>query len=120
MGNRFFVTPGNYLNSYVPNIVSDKRTKPISIRYGYSQQDSITYNYTETYYPEGLPEDIQITTKFGEYEKRVIPTNGKVELIRTFIIYDGIYPVEDFEEFKKFINSVNKSDNEKIVLISKT
>ncbi len=120
IGKRLFISPEKYFDSDLSKISESKREKPISVKYGYTQIDTLIYDLPENLYIEGAPKTYELNTKFGSYKKDVQVEQGKVVYIRKFVFNDGTYPATDFEMFKDFVNSVLKSDRDKLVLLNKT
>lgn len=120
IGNRLFLSPEKFFESYLSKVSEKTREKSINIKYGYSQLDTLIYKIPENVYVEGSPKTYELDTKFGSYKKEYNLEQGKVTIIRKFIFNDGTYPASDFEDFKDFVNSVLKSDRDKLVLLNKT
>ncbi|MEQ8242460.1 DUF3857 domain-containing protein [Fulvivirga sp.] len=120
IGKRLFISPEKYFDSDLRKISESNREKPITVKYGYSQYDTLIYKVPENVYIEGTPKTYELDTKFGSYKKEFNLEQGKVMITRKFIFNDGTYPASDFEEFKDFVNSVLKSDRDKLVFLNKT
>lgn len=120
LGKRLFLDPGKYTRSYLSKLTSTERKQPIKIKYGYTQIDSIVYDLPVNMIIENESEDIILETKFGNYQRSVNKDSGKVILQREFKLNNGEYSIDDYNEFKEFVNSVIKHDNEQIVLLEKT
>ncbi len=120
IGSRWFISPGKYFESYLDRLPDSKRTKPIRIRYGYSQVDTLKYTFPENLFPESRPKAVSIISDYGKYIRTLKEGNGEMTIIREFVFNDGVYPAEEYDHFKKFINAVIKEDNRKIVLLDKT
>lgn len=119
-GNRLFFKPGKYSNSYMKKLPSGKRRTPIEIRYGYTQIDSVIINPPPSFIFEKLLTTKEINTKFGSYQRKLVNNQGQLLYIRKFVIKADLYPQSEYEEFREFINSVNRFDQEQVVLIDKT
>jgi hypothetical protein len=106
--NRFTRIPDRYRN----------RRLPIKINRGFKDIDEVEIKLPTSYKVEALPENEFIETKFGSY-KTEIETKDEQTLIykRQFIINDGEFPKEDYEDFRDFYKKVAKLDNSKIALI---
>jgi len=97
-----------------------KRINPFEISRGFSDYDEFTINLPNGYTIEAMPNDLEITTKFGDYKAEFIVENeNKIIYKRTFISYEGFYPKEDYEYFRNFREQVSRNDNAKIVLVKK-
>lgn len=97
-----------------------ERKNDVYIRNGYLDTDDIEVKIPEGYNFDQANIYKSIDTKFGKYSVSVSKDeNGKVKYKRTFLIKEGLYPKEEYKNFSKFINQVNKNDNLKIVFNKK-
>ena len=66
---------------------------------------------------EAMPDNIELSNKFGIYKTEIIKKD-ELNLVykRKLLLKKGIYPKEDFEEFRLFIEKVKKNDNSKILV----
>lgn len=119
-GKRLFLTP-NLMNrhAYIPEKV-DNRKYDVVIRTGYVDYDTIRYQIPESAYPEFLPQDVKISSRFGEYECGYKMEQGKLMYIRKMTMNKGKYPADSYKELQDFYRNVNKADNVKVVLLTKT
>lgn len=63
-----------------------------------------------------LPEKTEIKSIFGEYYSEVKVVNNRIQYIRKFSLFKGIYPPDKYNMLLQFYESVEKADNTKIVL----
>lgn len=119
-GKRLFLTP-NLMNrsTFIPEKLDARKTN-IVIRSSYLDLDTIRYHLPEEIYPEFLPEPVSIKSAFGEYESKYVIDQGSVIYIRKMKSNKGEFPAATYNSFIDFYKSVNKSDNTKIVFLSKT
>lgn len=119
-GKRFFFTP-NLMNrsTYIPEKLKERKTNVV-IRTGYVDIDTIRYKLPENIYPEFLPEPQKHMSRFGEYESSFKMDKDGLLYIRKLKMKEGEYPASTYQELTDFYKSLNKSDNIKIVLLSKT
>ncbi|MBT1685222.1 DUF3857 domain-containing transglutaminase family protein [Dawidia soli] len=119
-GKRIFLTP-NLMNrsTFVAEKV-DARKMPVVLESGFTDLDTIRYHLPDGVYPEFLPEPVKITSRFGEYESRCILDDKGLLYVRRLKQVKGQFPAESYKEFADFYKGVNKADNVKIVLLSKT
>ena len=120
MGKRLFLNPGKYISAGIKKMTEEERSRPISIRYGYTQVDTIIYAVPENHRIEGSSSPVLLETAYGTYRKEIIQSQQKITVLRKFALKDGIYPTEAIDEFKAFINTVVKNDRRQIVLVNKT
>lgn len=119
-GKRLFVTP-NLMNrsTFIPEKVDD-RTTNIFRKMAYTDIDTIRYHMPEGIYPEFLPEPTQLKSVFGEYSSSVQIDRGDVLYVRKMKIYKGEFPAKSYNELIDFYKAINKSDNVKLVFLTKT
>lgn len=117
---RIFMTP-NLMNrsSYIPEKV-EARKSPFVLKMGYTDIDTIRYHIPESIYPEFLPADTKVTSRFGTYEAGFKLDQGSLIYIRKMTRKDGEYPAEAYQELIDFYKSINKADNTKLVFLVKT
>jgi transglutaminase-like putative cysteine protease len=119
-GKRMFLTP-NMLNrnTYIPAKVESRKTDVVR-NSSYLDVDTVIYQFPENLYPEFLPPPVKLTSRFGEYEADYKIKEGELIYIRRMKMWRGRYPKESYNELQEFFKGVNKSDNAKIVFLSKT
>ncbi len=119
-GKRFFFVP-NLMNrsTFIPEKMSERRTD-IIVKMGYIDIDTIQYKLPDNVYPEFLPEPQKHSSQFGEYESSFQMDKDGLLYIRKVKIKEGQYPASAYQELTDFYKNLNKSDNIKIVLLSKT
>jgi hypothetical protein len=102
-------------------IDKDELLKYYSIRRGFSISDEIDVSLPDNFWIYNLPAPEKITSEFGTYEYRLETDGGRIKISRKFTIYKGDYTEgHRYDEFKKFFDSIEKFENKKIVLNSKT
>lgn len=119
-GKRYLINLSDFFDTKLSKIRADSSSKPINIRYGYSQIDSLKIKLPEELYFNNLLEEKSFQNQFGEYVLNYQMRKGKLIVIRKFQLNDGKYDTNQFSEFKKFVNDVISNDRKKIVLNSKT
>lgn len=119
-GKRLFLTP-NLMNrsTFIPEKLESRKTN-IVLRSTFLDIDTIRYHLPEDIYPEFLPEPVLIKSVFGEYESKYLIDQGSVVYIRKMKRNKGEFPAETYNSFIDFYKNINKSDNTKIVFLSKT
>ena len=78
--------------------------------------DSIAINLPLGYKVEFKPDDVMLENEFGKYNYRIEEKNDKLIYRRYFEMNKGEIPLEKFQAFRSFINSVAKTDRERIIL----
>lgn len=119
-GKRLFISP-NLMNrsTFIPEKIDNRKTN-VFRRMGYTDMDTIRYRMPDGIYPEFLPEPVSIKSRFGEYESSITIIEGDVLYIRKVKVYKGEYPPESYGELVEFYKGINKSDNVKLVFLTKT
>lgn len=119
-GKRIFLTP-NLLNrnTYVPEPVEHRKTNVVK-RFAYTDVDTIHYRLPEQIYPEFLPKDVSITSRFGEYYATFKVENGSLTYTREIKMNKGTFPPESYQELIDFYRNISKADNIKMVFVNKT
>jgi hypothetical protein len=119
-GKRIFLTP-NLMNrnNSVPEKVEDRQTEIVS-KFAYVDFDTIHYELPEGIYPEFMPEDVALTSRFGEYEASYQVDAGKLIYTRRLKMYKGKFPASSYQELVDFYRRVSKADNLKMDFMRKT
>ncbi len=119
-GKRMFLT-ANLMNrsSFVPEKVENRKTNVI-IKMAYTDFDTIRYRLPEQFYSEFLPEPVKFSSRFGEYEVNYKLDQGNLVYIRKVKMNKGEFPPESYQELIDFYKNINRTDNSKIVFLSKT
>lgn len=119
-GKRIFLTP-NLLGKMPINYASpEERKTDVLISKTIVEMDSIEFSIPESIYPEFIPEGKSLSNQFGEYEVSYSFSEGKMIYYRKFILNQGRYSVDDYEELCSFNKEVSRSDNTKIAFLNKT
>ena len=117
-GNKIFFVPNAY-NQYTSNIKKSRNRKtPFEIKRGFIDNDEITITLPAGFAIEALPENVEWSNKFGVYKSELIKKDG-LNLIykRSLFMKRGLYPKEDFEEYRQFIEKVKRNDNSKMIIV---
>lgn len=115
-GVRMFI-PACPINKGSYNIfTSTSRTLDISIEYGFSELDSITFNIPENYTSESLPKDIILETPYGSFKTQTIAEGNKITYIQRIDILSGRYDKTEYDSIKKFFAAITSNIKRKIVL----
>lgn len=119
-GKRIFLTP-NLMNrsTAVPEKTENRKTE-ILRKEAYTDVDTIRYHLPEDIYPEFLPEDVRIKSRFGEYEASFKVEQGRLVYIRKIRMNKGEFPASSYQEMVDFYRGISKADNTKMVFMSKT
>ncbi|WP_421919733.1 DUF3857 domain-containing protein [Marinifilum sp.] len=114
-GSNLLIKPFN-CSRFIPNSLPANRNHPISIRNNVTSTDSVNYCIPEGYKLDDIPEDDQLTSSFGSIQLTYTYKDSVLSVNKRICLDKGIYQKEDYEEFKRFINAINKIENQKILL----
>ncbi|MCH4553167.1 DUF3857 domain-containing protein [Aestuariibaculum lutulentum] len=106
-------------NINIPDKYKDRKY-PIKVKRGFIDEDEVKITLPENYKVESLPEKIEIENKFGSYRAEFILEDENVIYKRKLVINDGVFPKEDYDDFRNFRIDISKSDNAKIALVKNT
>lgn len=122
MGKRMFYNPFIFTNIDYINVKESERSVPMEIRYPYTQIDTIQVSFDQFFHPERPIQDQNIESEFGNYSITIVKDDdeNKYTFIRSFSLNKGHYQPTDYARLKQFIESVQKADRQKLVLINKT
>jgi len=106
-------------NTEIPDRYRERKL-PLKIYRGFKDIDDFEINLPADYKIESLPQNVKIENKFGYYSFEIAVKNDNTILYnREFVVNDGEFPKEDYDEFRNFYKEVSKFDNIKIALIKK-
>ncbi|MGB1042615.1 MAG: DUF3857 domain-containing protein [Tenacibaculum sp.] len=104
-------------NSWIPKRYRN-RQRPLEIDRGYTDTDEFTFNIPVGYKIPALPENKEISTKFGLYKITFNKINDTSFIYkRELSLLKGIYPKEDYKAYRKFRKTIAKYDNLRTELI---
>ena len=106
-------------NNSVPEKLDSRKSKVVR-HTAYTDTDTIHFKLPDDYYPEYLPEPVQLKTRFGEYESGLMLDQGEVIYTRRVKMIKGQFPPESYNELVDFYKAISKADNAKIVFVNKT
>lgn len=116
------IVPVNALNrsDYIPKRYKN-RSQPVKISRGFLDIDEVVIRLPEGYTLGSVPEPIEYETKFGRYESSIeIKSEKELLYKRRLNFEDGLYPKEEYKDYRSFRRKISKHDNQKIVLTKKT
>ncbi|OIV43357.1 DUF3857 domain-containing protein [Flavobacterium johnsoniae] len=93
------------------------RKNPFQIQRGYLDTDEIEINLPAGFSIEFLPQNFELKGKFGEYKTEIIKKdNNKLLYKRSMFVNKGKYSNKEYDEYRLFIEQINRNDNAKIIL----
>ncbi len=124
-GKRIFVKVSPLRKTYDVKLSKSGRKFPIVIENGHIDKDETVINLPVGASIEVLPKPIVINSKFGDYSLMVSLDksnsdgrigNGAIKIKRSFLFRSGRYSVENYSDFKTFMDTIAKVNNAEIVL----
>lgn len=111
----FVINAYNHTSGNVKRIRN--RKTPFEIQRGYVDKDEITIELPAHFAIEFLPTNFELNTKFGEYKTEIVKKNNSSLIYkRTMFLKKGLYSNKEYDEFRLFMEQVEKNDNAKIIL----
>ncbi|WP_289055156.1 DUF3857 domain-containing protein [Carboxylicivirga marina] len=96
------------------------RKNPVYIRHNYSECDTLTYNIPENMQIESIPKDVNVDTPYGRYCCSIKNMNNQLIVYRYLEINKGMYPKEEYNIFREFLEKIATADKATTILIPKT
>lgn len=116
--SRIFLPINMFYNGYKPKKNKNRKGK-IRNKFAFIINDSITYNIPKGYKVESIPKPINIKNEFGEFSTSTKFINDQVIYYRKYILKEGEFSADKFDEFYKFNYKKYRADRKKIVLVKK-
>lgn len=109
--------PLNPVNRFqdIPPLVSSRRNK-VYIAHGFTQTDSLTFNFPEGYNLSVVPPESIIRNIFGEYITTIKAEGEKLLYVRHFSLKSGYYPAQSYGAFVKFLQQAAADDQEMFMI----
>jgi hypothetical protein len=114
------ILPLIFTNPLEKHIDKDELMKFYTIKRGFTLEDEIIIEMPKHFWISNKPEPVSINSKFGRYESQIELTDGSIKVKRKVVIFKGDYTNESFAEFHKFYQQLDRVENSKLVLNSKT
>jgi transglutaminase-like putative cysteine protease len=110
-GQRIYFNPSFSMEDFLP-----KDTFALKIPVSDITIDSITYYLPIGYLVESMPERFSVESEFGSYSYDLKSFADKIILYRRLELNKGLITTEKFNDFRKFYNSVARTDRGMIIL----
>ena len=118
MGNNLVIIP-NALTQQAPNTrkIRDRKT-PFEVDRGFVDEDEVNIILPDGYVIESIPQPVDIKTKYGHYKAKIEKVNEMtLKYTRKLTMEEGEYPAADYEDYRQFLEKLNRQDNSKILLL---
>ena len=83
---------------------------------GFEDIDRVSISIPKDYILSELPEDVEILTEFGSYNLTYTRIEEGLSYVRKLVIDDGLFPKEQYEDFRNFLKQVARQDKQKMIL----
>ena len=115
-GDKLFLTL-NLLNRQENTITPIEARKTFfGVKYGFNDEDEITYTLPKGYKVEFIPKDILIESEFGRYTAKVLVKENTLVYTRTKTMVNKQYPPEKYNDFVAFYKKIYQADKQKSIL----
>lgn len=119
-GKRIFFNPNLMDRRTTVSPKVEKRLSPIRFSYPHLDVDSVTYTIPSEYKIEAFPDEVNLSSSFGNFESKVTPlSETKILYVRSLQIKKYSIPAKNYEEYRKFFSNVVEADRAQVVLVKK-
>lgn len=94
-----------------------RRSLPVQIDVPVSINDSITIRYPANLNVSQLPRNESIESRFGIYQIQYHPDINEVLIVRRYVLYSGIYSLEEYEDLYTYIDSIHRIENGNVFVL---
>jgi transglutaminase-like putative cysteine protease len=92
------------------------RMNPFEIDEGMMDTDEMTIEIPKGYSVESKPENFKLESKFGTYKVEISSDENHIIYKRQVVLFSGLYPSSEYEDYRKFKEQIAKYDNAKAIL----
>ena len=97
---------------------TESRIYPVRINYPINREFNFEYNFPITdLFDIKLPQNIDISSKYGRYTETFSLENKKMMLLKTLQLNTGEYSLDEYEDFYSFIESITAAEKKSSVLL---
>lgn len=114
------IAAANLLKPVSSYIDYDEYLEYSDILRGVTIEDSVELLFQDKYWVSKLPQDVNLSSKFGSYNMSFEADEDKLIIRRKFYFPKGKYTGQQFIEFANFMDKINAAEKSKIVMDSKT
>ncbi len=96
-----------------------ERTQPVRFLYTYLDRDELRFKLPASHKIESLPAPVEVDMPFATFRAEYVD-DGDVIIYRRYLeIKEDAIPVESYEDYRQFVNTMVQSDQSRVVLIMK-
>lgn len=114
---KLYISPFAGLPFATTPLKHEKRNYPVDLTYPQKRYFTSFLNVPEGYEIEHLPKNKAIDNKLVKIHYHVIVSNGVINIEGEYTFKKSIYAVSEYQELRKYYESIIQSFNEKIVLM---
>ena len=105
----------------IPNMEDPSdRMNPVVLKYPTSKSISSIYEvFNAASYDVSLPENASILSEFGSYKANYFKTDSSVIVSESFTLNDGSFPLNRYEEYYNFIDSISLHQKKSNIILKK-
>jgi len=114
----YILIPQRFESIYIPKIGKKKSRKyPVLFERGGKESHHDTYTIPEGYLLKTIPESVEIKGDYGVYSKKITSISDTQFVIeRSFELFEGEYPADEYQKIKSFFNKIKKEESSKMTL----
>jgi len=118
-GNRLLVPLSIFFIETEETPRYSNRKYPLEILRGKTVEHHSVFKIPEGYEVESIPEPTKIKNEFGSFNMETKLEDNKIIVFQKYILKDGLWDKEVYEDFRKFMIQLKSLSNLKAVIISK-
>ncbi len=117
LGSSLVISPSPLALPKLP--FTDSRKEQIRISYPLNKLDSISYQLrTAEQYLVKMPQDVVIASEYGRYQEQYQQSAGRISITRSFQLFAGDYPEEEFPAFYAFLTAVRDTQKKSAIVLN--
>jgi hypothetical protein len=118
-GKRLFIVPNVMTRSGRKLSQDSTRKFDIQLSYEYKDVDTVEIEIPGGFETEVMPQQVKVTSKFGNYSSSVQLKDNKLYYYRSIEQNSGRFPAKEWADLVKFYEAIYKADRSKVVLVRK-
>jgi len=105
-----------------PTFVDQKpsdRQLPLQINYPINKTDTIYYQIPAGMKLNTNPPGIEMKSKYGKYSMEFEKSGNTIRVVKSILIFEGQYPLEEYKDFYTYLKQVNNNENKTYIIFEK-
>jgi len=116
-GNEFLIP---LIPFSIPAFKDPKNRKyPVQLDYPIYNVDTIDYQMPVGYQLSSLPKNQSVNSTYGKYNLKFLSKNNEIEVIKSFFLNSGEYPLTEYNDFYKYVKTVYDIENKSYIVTRK-